>query len=240
MAGGKILSLFEGILEAFRLIFVLDPYLLRIVALSLRVSGAAIAVGALCGVPLGTYLGLKPPERIRLLSKVIYTLMGLPPVVAGLIIYLFLSRKGPLGVLGLLHTPTAIVTAQVFLALPIITGLTMIGIRGQGKEVRETAQTLGASSLQTAWTVVREARFAIFGAIVSGFGRVVAEVGAVMIVGGNIENHTRVMTTAIVLETNKGNFELAIGLGIVLLAISFPINSLFYYFIQGGREEGAG
>jgi tungstate transport system permease protein len=163
--------------------------------------------------------------------------MGMPPVVAGLIIYLILSRQGPLGVLGLLYTPSAMVIAQVFLATPIVIGLTMVGIRAKGSEVEETARSLGAGSTLAAWTVVRESRFAIFGAIITGFSRVIAEVGAVMIVGGNIAGRTRVMTTAIVLETRKGNFELAIGLGLILLILSFVINSVLYNMQKGGKKD---
>lgn len=227
--------LLKGIAEAFSLILTLDPYLVQIVLLSLQVSLLAVIFATLAGVPLGTYLGLKPEERTRFVSKLLYTLMGLPPVVAGLVIYLLLSRMGPLGALGLLYSPTAMIIAQFTLAVPIIAALTMIGIRSRGKEVQETARTLGAGRLLTAWTVVRESRFAIYGAVVAGLGRVIAEVGAVMIVGGNIEGHTRVMTTAIVLETGKGHFELALGLGLVLLLISFVINSLLYHFQGGGK-----
>ena len=230
--------LLEGITEAFTLIITLDPKLMQIIMLSLQVSGAAVLFSTLCGVPLGAYLGLKPAGRTRFISKLLYTLMGLPPVVAGLIIYLLISRQGLLGVFGLLYSPTAMVIAQFCLATPIIAGLTMVGIRSRGKEIEETARTLGAGRLLTAWTVVRESRFAIFGAIVTGFGRVIAEVGAVMIVGGNIEGHTRVMTSAIVLETSKGHFELAIGLGLALLVISYIINSLLYYFQGGGEKSG--
>ncbi|PKM83662.1 MAG: tungstate transporter permease [Firmicutes bacterium HGW-Firmicutes-13] len=208
-----------------------------IVALSLRVSGIAVILSTLLGVPLGAYLGMKPAGKTGFINRVLYTLMGMPPVVAGLLIYLVLSRSGPLGVLGLLYTPAAMVIAQVLLALPIITGLTMIAIRTRGREVEETALTLGAAPLQASWTVIRESRAAILGAVVTGFGRIIAEVGAVMIVGGNIESHTRVMTTAIVLETSKGNFELAIGLGILLLSISFVINSVLYYFQKGGGSH---
>jgi len=231
------LSLLKGIAEAFSLIFTLDPYLTQIVLLSLKVSGLAVFFAALAGVPLGTYLGLKPQGRTRFAGKLLYTLMGMPPVVAGLLFYLLFSRMGPFGVLGLLYTPTAMILAQFALAVPIIAALTMIGIRSRGKEVQETARTLGAGRLLTAWTVVRESRFAISGAIVTGLGRVIAEVGAVMIVGGNIEGHTRVMTTAIVLETGKGNFGLAVGLGLILLIISFIINSLLYSFQGGGKEN---
>ena len=219
------MSLLEGVFKAFSLILTLDPNLIRIVLLSLQVSLLAVVFATLAGVPLGAYLGLKPPERTRFVSKLLYTLMGLPPVGAGLVIYLLISLMGPLGVLGLLYTPTAMIMAQFALAVPIIAALTMIGIRSRGKEVQETARTLGADRSLIAWTVVRESRFAIFGAVVTGLGRVIAEVGAVMIVGGNIEGHTRVMTTAIVLETGKGNFELALGLGLILLLISFALNS---------------
>ena len=229
--------LLEGILEAFSLIIRLDPELMKIVLLSLRVSGAAIIISTLLGVPLGTWLGLKPEKKTAFVNKVIYTLMGLPPVVAGLLIYMILSRMGPLGVLGLLYSPTAMIIAQVTLALPIVTGLTMVGVRSRGKEVEETARSLGAGPLLTAWTVVRESRIALLGAVVTGFGRVIAEVGAVMMVGGNIEGHTRVMTTAIVLETRKGNYEYAIGLGLILLLLSFLINTFLYRVQRGGEAH---
>ncbi len=227
--------LLEGFVEAFQLIIALDPALLQIVFLSLRVSILAIIISTLLGVPLGTLLGLKPERKTRFVNKIIFTFMGMPPVVAGLVIYLFLSRQGPLGVLGLLYTPTAMIIAQVFLSFPIVTGLTMVGIRAKGSEVEEIARSLGAGSALAAWTVVRELRIAILGAIITGFSRVVAEVGAVMIVGGNIAGHTRVMTTAIVLETRRGNFELAIGLGIVLLMLSFIVNSVLYNIQRGGE-----
>ena len=178
---------------------------------------------------------MKPEKKTALVNKVIYTLMGLPPVVAGLVIYMLLSRMGLLGVLGLLYTPVAMIIAQVTLALPIVTGLTMVGVRSRGKEVEETARSLGAGPLLSAWTVVRESRISLLGAVVTGFGRVIAEVGAVMMVGGNIEGHTRVMTTAIVLETRKGNFEYAIGLGLILLSLSFVINAFLYRVQRGGE-----
>ncbi|MGM0651834.1 MAG: ABC transporter permease [Bacillota bacterium] len=227
--------LLEGIIEAFRLIISFDPELLQIVFLSLRVSIMAIIIATLLAVPLGALLGLKPEKSTRLINKLIFTFMGMPPVVAGLIIYLILSRQGPLGVLALLYSPTAMVIAQVFLASPIVAGLTMVAIRARGTEVEETARSLGAGSGLAAWTVVKESRFGILGAIITGFSRVVAEVGAVMMVGGNIAGHTRVMTTAIVLETRRGNFELAIGLGIILLMISFIVNSVLYNIQKGGQ-----
>jgi tungstate transport system permease protein len=236
--GGNDLSrLYEGLLEAFRLIISFDPDLLQIVLLSLRVSLIAIIISALIGVPVGTLLGLKAEKKTRLFNKIIFTFMGMPPVVAGLIIFLILSRQGPLGILSLLYTPTAMIIAQVFLSSPIVIGLTMVGIRARGGEIEETARSLGANGVLAAWTVVKESRYAILGAIITGFSRVVAEVGAVMIVGGNIDGHTRVMTTAIVLETRKGNFELAIGLGIILLMISFIVNSILYTIQKGGNKD---
>ncbi len=230
-------SLFEGIIEAFRLIIALDPDLLQIVFLSLRISGAAMIIGTFLGVPLGAFLGLKPEKKTRLINKFIFTLMGTPPVVAGLIIYLLISRMGPLGVLGLLYTPWAMIIAQVSLATPIIAGLTMVGVRSKGSEVVETARSLGAGPALAAWTVIRESRIAILGAIITGFGRIIAEVGAVMIVGGNIAGKTRVMTTAIVLETRRGNFELAIGLGLILLILAFIVNSFLYNIQRGGKSN---
>ncbi|OPL08808.1 MAG: tungstate transporter permease [delta proteobacterium ML8_F1] len=221
------------------MIVTLNPDLIKIVGLSLWVSLSAIVIATILGVLLGTWLGLKSEKKTRFINKLIFTLMGMPPVVAGLIIYLILSRQGPLGVLGLLYTPGAMIIAQVFLALPIITGLTMVGIRARGKVIEETARSLGADSRLAAWTVVKESRMAILGAVITGFGRVVAEVGAVMMVGGNIDGRTRVMTTAIVLETRKGNFELAIGLGMILLSLSFFVNSVLYTIQKGGdAHEG--
>ncbi len=229
--------LLEGILEALRLITSFDPDLLQIVFLSLRVSVIAIVIATLIGVPLGAFLGLKSEKKTRLLNKIIFTFMGMPPVVGGLIIYLLLSRQGPLGVLGLLYTPSAMIIAQVLLATPIITGLTLVGIRARGTEIVETARSLGADSALATWTVVKESRLAILGAVITGFSRVIAEVGAVMIVGGNIAGRTRVMTTAIVLETRRGNFELAIGLGIILLILAFVINSFLYNIQTGGQDN---
>lgn len=227
--------LLDGIIEAFKMIVSLDPDLLQIVFLSLKVSGLAIILAALISIPLGTVIGLKPEKKTSLINKIIFTFMGMPPVVAGLIIYLLLSRQGPLGVLGLLYTPTAMIIAQVFLASPIIIGLTMVGIRAKGPEVEETARSLGAGPSMITWTVIKESRYALLGAVITGFGRIIAEVGAVMIVGGNIAGHTRVMTTAITLEARRGNFELAIGLGLILLLLSFAVNTVLYNIQKGGR-----
>jgi len=198
----------------------------QIVGLSLQVSISAILFGALLGVPLGTFLGLKRFPGRKTVMRFTYTLMSLPPVLAGLVIYLIFSRSGPMGFLEVVFTPVVMVIAQVLLVTPIITGLTAAAVAGKEKLVMDTALTLGASRRQAAWLVVREARVAIIAAIMTGFGRAFGEVGAVMLVGGNIRYHTRVLTTSIVLETRQGNFSFAIALGLILLIISFLVSSV--------------
>ena len=233
-AGGEVM---EGIVEAFRLVFSMDEDLWHIILLSLQVSGMAIFLATIIGVPLGTFLGLYIKGKLSYISVIIYTLMGTPPVVVGLFIFLLLTREGPLGHLGLLFTPSAMVMAQTVLSLPLITGLTLLGVQERGRELTEVAITLGASPLRAAWTVVLESKNAILGAVLAGFGRVIAEVGAVMIVGGNIEGQTRVMTTAILLEVRRGNIAFALGLGIILLILAFLFNFILYYLKQESKFE---
>ncbi len=228
----------EALSSAFQLLISLDQELYRIIWLSLLVSGSAVVLAALCGIPLGTLLGLKPLPAVRAITVAVYTLMGLPPVVAGLLVYLLLSRRGLLGPLNLLFTVEAMIIVQTLLAIPIIAGLTAIAVRSKGREIRETALVLGAGRLLLLRTLIHEARYGILGAVIAGFGRLVAEVGAVMMVGGNIEGHTRVLTTAIVLETRKGNFALAMALGIILLLLALLINSALYR-LQAGGTGGA-
>ena len=158
------------------------------------------------------------------------TLLALPTVVIGLIVYSLISRRGPLGIFGLLYTPSAMIIGQFILAIPIIIALTHSAVQGIDKRVRNTALTLGATEAQSAWTVIKEARYAVLAAVITGFGRVIAEVGAAMMLGGNIKGSTRVMTTAIALETAKGEFGFAIALGIILLFVAFSINILLHYF----------
>lgn len=227
----------DALLQALTLLVNFDPGLYSVIALSLYVSGTAVVIASLLGIPAGTWLGLRPEKKVRWVMRIIYTLMGLPPVVGGLIVYLLLSRRGILGSMALLFTPTAMIIAQVFLAVPIITGLTAIAVRSKGKAVIETCLSLGASRRLLLLTLIREARYGIFGAVIAGFGRVIAEVGAVMMVGGNIEGHTRVLTTAIVLETRKGNFGFAMALGLILLVIAFLFNSGFYRFQTGEHDR---
>jgi len=232
-------SIIEGFLKAFSLILTLDRELVRIIMLSLQVSGTALVIASLIGIPAGAITGLmKFPGRgfIITLSN---TFMGLPPVVVGLFVYLILSRSGPLGFIGLLYTPSAMIIAQTILALPIVTSLCHSAIVNVAPIIGQSAATLGATPYQKALTIVREARHGIFAGIIAGLGRVMAEVGAILIVGGNIAGYTRVMTTTIALETDKGNFELALALGIILLIISLIINMILYAFQKKGALRRA-
>jgi tungstate transport system permease protein len=217
-------ELLRGIEQAVRLIVSVDGSLAEIVLLSLRVSGLALLISTLCGVPVGATLGLSRSRAHGLITALLYTGMGLPPVVVGLFVYLFLSRSGPLGVLGWLFTPRAMVAAQVVIALPLVTGLTMTAVRSVDPGLRVQVRSLGATRLQEAWAVLLEARMGVVAAIVAAFGGIISEVGAVMLVGGNIDGKTRVLTTAIVLSTRQGDFSLAIALGLILLALTFVAN----------------
>ena len=197
-----------------------------IVLLSLYVSGAALAIAAIIGVPAGARLALYPLPGQRAVDLLIYTGMGLPPVVVGLAVYLLLSRSGPLGGLGWLFTPAAMITAQTIIALPLVVGLTQSAVEGVDPALRLQVRALGATSAQLMWAVLREARAGVLAAVLAAFGSVISEVGAVMLVGGNIDGQTRVLTTAIVLETRQGNFALALALGGVLLALALAANAL--------------
>lgn len=231
----------DSLYSLFSLLLAGDKDIYEVIFLSLKVSFMAIMIGMLLGIPFGTFMGMSQFPGHKAVVVIIYTLMGLPPVLAGLIIYVLISAKGPFGSLELLFTPTAMVIAQVLLVTPIITGLTMVAVKGKEKLYLETAVSLGANRLQRAWLIIREAKVGIIAAVITAFGRAIAEVGAVMLVGGNIEHHTRVMTTAIILETRKGNFESAVSLGIVLLIISFIVNGFlvigFLQFLQRGEDN---
>ncbi|MCX5892148.1 MAG: ABC transporter permease [Deltaproteobacteria bacterium] len=229
-------SIIEGFAAAFRLIIGLNPELLRIILLSLQVSGSALAAATLLGLPVGACLALRRVPLRGLVLSLLNTGMGLPPVAEGLFLYLLLSRSGPLGVMELLYTPSAMVIAQSILAFPIVASLSQAAIAGVDPIIRQAAVTLGATPFQESLAVIREARYAIVAGILAGLGRVMAEVGAIIIVGGNIAGYTRVMTTTIALETDKGNFELAIALGIILLVISFAITVGLRFFQRLGRS----
>ena len=205
--------------------------LAEIVVLSLKVSGTALALSTLIGIPIGVFMGLKRFVGRRFVVALLYTGMGFPPVVIGLFVYLLLSRSGPLGSLNWplipqLFTPAAMVMAQTIIAFPLVAGFTMAAVMGVDPGLRQQVVSLGATGRQTAMTILWEARVGVIVSIIAGFGSILSEVGAVMLVGGNIEHQTRVLTTAIILETRKGAFGMAMALGGVLLALSFIINSI--------------
>ena len=222
--------------EAFRMLAGFDPELWDIVGRSLLVSVLAVGIAGIVAIPAGAVLGLARDTRLnRTIISTANALMGLPPVVAGLLIYMVLTRNGPLGEYQLLFTVTAMVIVQLVLALPIILSLTSSAVRAVDPGVSDAARTLGASRVQSALAVLREARSGLVTAVAAGLGRVLAEVGAVMLVGGNIAGRTRVMTTAIMLETRQGNFEMALGLGMILIILSLGLN-----FLMGtlSRQQG--
>ncbi|WP_355660964.1 ABC transporter permease [Halomonas salifodinae] len=227
----------SAFITALNLVRDLDPTLLAIVALSLQVSLAAVLLAALVGLPLGAALALWRFPGRGLVIVVLNALMGLPPVVAGLAVYLLLSRAGPLGQFGLLFTPGAMVIAQVVLILPIIAALTRQQIEELHGEYAEQLTSLGLSRPRRIPTLLWDARFGLLTVILAGFGRASAEVGAVMMVGGNIDGVTRVMTTAIVLETGKGNLALALGLGLVLLVLVTLINGAAHLLGETARKR---
>lgn len=220
---------------AFGLILGLDPQFVQIVGLSLRVTLTAVVLAALIGLPLGAWLALaRFPGRTAVIVTV-NGLMGLPPVVAGLVVFLLLSRSGPLGPLGLLFSPTAMIFAQTLLVLPIIVALTRGTVEELWREYREHLTSLGLTGHRAIPTLLWDGRFALATGLLAGFGRASAEVGAVLIVGGNIAGYTRTMTTSIALETSKGDLPLALGLGLVLIALTLAINAAAY----GASRVGA-
>lgn len=207
----------------------MDSALVEIVALTLRVSGTALLFSTIIGIPLGAILGLSRFAGRRLVIVLLYTGMGFPPVVVGLFVYLMLSRSGPLGQLNwsivpALFTPNAMILAQTIISFPLVSGFTMAAVMGVDPQLRQQVRALGATRWQAALTVLSEAKIGVVVSVIAGFGSIISEVGAVMMVGGNIEGRTRVLTTAIVLETRKGNFDLALALGAVLLGLSFLTN----------------
>jgi tungstate transport system permease protein len=232
-------SITQGFIQAVHLIFHLNPELFGIILLSLKVSGLALVIATALGLPLGALLGLRRFPGRDLAISVSNTFMGLPPVVVGLFVYLLLSRKGPLGFLGLLYSPSAMIIAQTILALPIVASLCRSAIVNVDPVIRQASRSLGATPQQETLTVIIEARYGILSAVIAAFGRVMAEVGSILIVGGNIAGYTRVMTTTIALETDKGNFELALALGIILLTISFIINALLHMVQKKGMVRTA-
>jgi len=229
-------SISQGFFQAFRLVLTLDPDLYRIMALSLRVTLTAVVIAAAIGLPLGAWLAVNRFRYRRLTIAVLNAFMGLPPVVVGLFIYMLLSRSGPLGVLGLLFTPTAMIIAQAILITPLIASIAHQAIRDLWAEYHDLLISLNATRAQRIKALLWDGRRALLTATLAGFGRAIGEVGAIMIVGGNIEYSTRVMTTAIALETSKGNLAFALGLGIVLIGLAVLVNLGIHWL---GRTERA-
>jgi tungstate transport system permease protein len=215
----------EALTTALALVVGLDSALVEIVLLSLRVSLSAVAIAAILGLPLGAAIAVGRFPWRQTVIVLLNALMGLPPVVVGLLVYLLLSRSGPLGPLGILFTPSAMIVAQTVLILPIVAALSRQAIEDAWREYEEQLRSLGAHRVNAALTLLWDTRFSLLTTILAGFGRAAAEVGAVIIVGGNIDGVTRVMTTTIALETSKGDLPLALGLGIILIAIIIAVNA---------------
>jgi tungstate transport system permease protein len=225
----------QGLLEALRLLWTLDREVLAVVLLTLKVSGSATVLSVLVGCTAGTVLALaRFPGRMLLIAAVNMG-MGLPPVVVGLFVTLFIWRSGPLGFLGILYTPGAMILAQTVIAVPIVTGIALAAIQHLPRELPQQVLALGATRIQMVWTMMKEARLPLLAAVMAGFGGAVSEIGASIMVGGNIKGHTRVLTTATVMETGKGNFDVAIALGIILLLLTFGISLILTLIQQRGR-----
>jgi len=227
--------LWDGIKQAFMVLLATDREVIEITLLSLQISGGATLISLLLGVPLGIAIALSRFPGRNVVVSLLNTGMGLPPVVVGLFVSIFLWRSGPLGFLELLYTPTAMIIAQVVIAFPIVAGLTMSAFQTLNPNLSLQLLGIGASRFQLLWLLCKEARLPLLAAVMAGFGGVISEVGASMMVGGNIRGQTRVLTTATVLETGKGNFEIAIALGVILLIMSFAVNLLLTYIQQ--REQ---
>jgi len=220
----------EGIGAAFRLIASGDPEVFSAMGVSLKVALCSSVIAGLAGVPFGTLLAVKSFRGQGMVVTVLNTLMAVPTVLIGLIVYGVLSRRGPLGFLELLYTPAAMVVAEVLLGLPIVTALSYAAVRSAGLDVFKAAETLGAGTLTGLLVALRESSYGVLSALLAAFGRIVGEVGAALIVGGNIKGSTRTLTTAITLRTGQGDFDVAVALGIVLLLIALAVNTLFLAF----------
>lgn len=229
--------IFDGILKAFQLLLTLNPEVLGITLLSLQVSGAATLISVLIGLSTGTVVALNNFPGKRFLVSVVNTGMGLPPVVVGLFVMIFLWRNGPFGFLGILYTPTAMIIAQATIATPIVMGITIAAIQNLPAKLRLQILSLGATRFQMVWFLIREARLPLLAGIMAGFGGVISEVGASIMVGGNIKGYSRVLTTATVMESGMGNFDVAIALGVILVFLCFLVNYLLTVIQQRERPR---
>jgi tungstate transport system permease protein len=229
--------IFEGIKKAFWLLVTLDPEVLGITWLSLKVSGLATLVSLVIGISIGSAVALSSFPGKKIVVSLINTGMGLPPVVVGLFVTIFLWRNGPFGFLGVLYTPTAMILAQTVIAAPIVMGITLAAIQQLPKKLRLQILALGATRFQMVWILLKEARLPLLAAVMAGFGGVISEVGASIMVGGNIKGYSRVLTTATVMETSRGNFDVAIALGIILLLLAYLINLILTHIQQRERPR---
>jgi tungstate transport system permease protein len=227
----------QGILKAFYLLVTFDPEVIKITFLSLQVSGSATLISLLIGISIGTMVALAEFPGRRFVVSLINTGMGLPPVVVGLFVTIFLWRNGPLGFLGVLYTPTAMIIAQAIIATPIVMGITLAAIQALPKNLRLQILALGATRFQMVWILVKEAKLPLLAGVMAGFGGVISEVGASIMVGGNIKGYSRVLTTATVMETSRGNFDIAIALGIILLLLAYFINLILTNIQQRERPR---
>jgi tungstate transport system permease protein len=216
--------IFEGIKQALSLLISLDPEVMGITWLSLKVSGTATLISLFIGIGIGTTVALTTFPGRQIVVSLINTGMALPPVVVGLFVTIFLWRNGPFGALEILYTPMAIIIAQAIIATPIVMGITLAAMQQLPRKLRLQILALGATRLQMVWILIKEAKLSLMAAVMAGFGGVISEVGASIMVGGNIKGYTRVLTTATVMETSKGNFDVAIALGVILLLFAFAIN----------------
>lgn len=227
----------EGLVKAFQLIIALDPEVLGITWLSLKVSGLATFISVLIGISTGMIVALTRFPGKKFVVSVVNTGMGLPPVVVGLFVTVFLWRNGPLGFLGILYTPTAMILAQAVIATPIVMGISIAALQNLPAKMRLQILSLGATRLQMVWILIREARLPLMAAVMAGFGGVISEVGASIMVGGNIQGYSRVLTTATVMETGKGEFSVAFALSIILLLLVFIVNYVFTIIQQRERPR---
>jgi tungstate transport system permease protein len=227
----------DGFEKGVRLLWAGDPEVLGIVLLTLEVSGSATLLSLILGVSTGAAVGLSRFPGRSILVSLVNTGMGLPPVVVGLFVTILLWRSGPLGGLGLLYTPTAMILAQAVIATPIVAGISIAAMQGLSERLRLQILSLGATRLQAVWLLIREARLQLLAAVMAGFGGVVSEVGASMMVGGNIKGYTRVLTTATVMETAKGNFDLAVALSLILLLLAYFITLILTNLQQRGHKR---
>jgi len=229
--------IWSGLKKAFFLLITLDPEVLNITFLSLKISGTATLISLLLGITLGTGLALSEFSGRRFLVSLVNTGMGFPPVVVGLFVTILLWRNGPLGFLGILYTPTAIIIAQAIIATPIVTGITLAAMQALPKNLRWQILALGATRWQMIWFLIKEAKIPLLAGAMAGFGGVISEVGASIMVGGNIKGYSRVLTTATVMETSKGNFDLAMALSIILLLLAYLINTMLTQIQQRERPR---